>query len=59
MKQVYDYVIVGGGLAGASAIKGIRELDVSGKILMVCAESHLPYGRPPLSKQLWFNKLKE
>jgi 3-phenylpropionate/trans-cinnamate dioxygenase ferredoxin reductase subunit len=58
MKQVYDYVIVGGGLAGASAIQGIRELDAVGKILMICAERHLPYDRPPLSKQLWFGKQK-
>lgn len=58
MKQVYDYVIVGGGLAGASAIQGIRELDATGSILMVCAESHLPYDRPPLSKKLWLSEQK-
>lgn len=58
MKQTYDYVIVGGGLAGASAIQGIRELDVAGSVLMICAEKHLPYDRPPLSKQLWFGKQK-
>jgi 3-phenylpropionate/trans-cinnamate dioxygenase ferredoxin reductase subunit len=53
---VYDYVIVGGGRAGASAVEGIRELDSSGSILLVGAEPHLPYDRPPLSKQLWFGK---
>jgi NAD(P)H-nitrite reductase large subunit len=53
---VYDYVIVGGGRAGASAVEGIRELDSSGSILLVCAEPHLPYDRPPLSKDLWFGK---
>ena len=58
IKQVYDYVIVGGGLAGSSAIEGIRELDAVGNILMICAEKHLPYDRPPLSKQLWFGKQK-
>ena len=58
MKKIYDYVIVGGGLAGASAIQGIRELDTARKILMICAEAHLPYDRPPLSKQLWFGKQK-
>ncbi|HEY5993125.1 MAG TPA: FAD-dependent oxidoreductase [Gallionellaceae bacterium] len=58
MTLVYDYVIVGGGLAGASAIQGIRELDPSGKILLVGEEIHLPYDRPPLSKKLWFGKQK-
>ena len=58
IEQVFDYVIVGGGLAGASAIEGIRELDTVGKILMICAEKHLPYDRPPLSKKLWLGKQK-
>jgi len=58
MKQAYDYVIVGGGLAGASAVLGIRELDTAGKILLVGEESYLPYDRPPLSKKLWFGKKK-
>ena len=58
MKHVYDYVIVGGGLAGASAVQGIRERDAGGTILVIGAENHLPYDRPPLSKQLWFAKQK-
>jgi 3-phenylpropionate/trans-cinnamate dioxygenase ferredoxin reductase subunit len=53
---VFDYVIVGGGRAGAAAVEGIRELDSSCPILLVGAESHLPYDRPPLSKQLWTGK---
>jgi len=44
------YVIVGGGLAGASAIEGIREMDKDGDIVLVTAERELPYHRPPLSK---------
>lgn len=44
------YVIVGGGLAGASAIEGIRELDKEGPITLLSAERELPYHRPPLSK---------
>jgi 3-phenylpropionate/trans-cinnamate dioxygenase ferredoxin reductase subunit len=56
MKHVYDYMIVGGGLAGASAVEGIRELDAAGSILLIGEESHLPYDRPPLSKKLWFGK---
>ena len=53
---MFDYVIVGGGRAGISAVEGIRELDSSCTILLVGAESHLPYDRPPLSKQLWTGK---
>ena len=58
MVKAYDYVIVGGGLAGAWAIQGIRELDVAGNILLICEENYLPYDRPPLSKKLWFGKQK-
>lgn len=54
----YRYVIVGGSLAGASAIKGIRERDPEGTILLVGAERHAPYDRPPLSKKLWLGKKK-
>jgi 3-phenylpropionate/trans-cinnamate dioxygenase ferredoxin reductase subunit len=45
-----QYVIVGGGLAAASAVEGIRELDREGDITVVAAERELPYHRPPLSK---------
>ncbi len=57
-EQKCDYLIVGGGLAGASAVEGIRELDPNGSIALIAAEPHLPYDRPPLSKQLWFGKKK-
>lgn len=58
MDQVYDYLIVGGGLTGASAVEGIRELDGTGSILLAGEENDLPYDRPPLSKKLWFGKIK-
>ncbi len=54
----YTYVIVGGGLAGASAIKEIRAHDSNGTVLLIAEEKHAPYNRPPLSKQLWFGKSK-
>jgi len=53
---MYDYLIAGGGRAAVSAAEGIRELDSSGSILIVGSEAHLPYDRPPLSKQLWAGK---
>jgi 3-phenylpropionate/trans-cinnamate dioxygenase ferredoxin reductase component len=56
--QIYAYIIIGGGLAGASAVEGIRERDKKGTILLISAERHLPYDRPPLSKKLWFGKKK-
>ncbi len=56
--QDFAYVIVGGGLAGSSAIEGIREIDKSGTILLISDEKHLPYHRPPLTKKLWLGKKK-
>lgn len=52
----YPYIIVGGGLTGASAIEGIRSRDAEGAILLLSLENHPPYHRPPLSKDLWFGK---
>lgn len=54
----YKYVIVGGGLAGASAIEGIRQEDAENSILLIAAEKQLPYHRPPLTKDLWLDKKK-
>jgi NADPH-dependent 2,4-dienoyl-CoA reductase/sulfur reductase-like enzyme len=47
------YLIVGGGLTGDAACRGIRERDPEGTIALVGAEPHPPYARPPLSKALW------
>ncbi|HWJ32820.1 MAG TPA: FAD-dependent oxidoreductase [Gaiellaceae bacterium] len=47
------YLIVGGGMTGDAAVKGIREHDADGSIVVVGAEEHAPYARPPLSKKLW------
>jgi 3-phenylpropionate/trans-cinnamate dioxygenase ferredoxin reductase component len=44
------YVLVGGGLAAAKAVEGIRESDTQGSIVLVAEEDRLPYERPPLSK---------
>ena len=56
--QSFKYVIIGSGLAGTSAVEGIRELDKGGSILLIGSEKHLPYDRPPLSKKLWTGKKK-
>ena len=52
----YQYVIIGGGHAGASAVDGIRAHDPTGSILLLSRENHPPYERPPLSKGLWSGK---
>lgn len=54
----FSYIIVGGGLSGASAIEGIREIDKSGTIILFNKERRNPYNRPPLSKGLWTGKKK-
>jgi 3-phenylpropionate/trans-cinnamate dioxygenase ferredoxin reductase subunit len=47
------YLIVGGGMTGDAAVKGIRERDADGSIVLVSAEQDPPYARPPLTKGLW------
>ncbi|UCG75552.1 MAG: NAD(P)/FAD-dependent oxidoreductase, partial [Gemmatimonadota bacterium] len=49
--QSFDYLIIGGGLAAASAVDGIRDLDAEGTIAVLADESEPPYHRPPLSKE--------
>jgi len=49
----YPYLIIGGGMTGVAAIRGIRKVDVDGTIGMVSNEEHPPYKRPFLSKALW------
>lgn len=44
-------VVVGASLAGLHAIRGARDAGFKGPITLVGAECHLPYDRPPLSKE--------
>lgn len=44
-------VVVGASLAGLRAVESARRLGYGGRITLVGAESHLPYDRPPLSKE--------
>ncbi len=44
-------VIVGGGLAGASAAEQLRTKGFDGEVHLFAAEHHNPYIRPPLSKE--------
>ena len=45
-------VIVGGGLAAARTAEQLRRSEYSGPITIVSDEDHLPYDRPPLSKEV-------
>ncbi|WP_151816189.1 NAD(P)/FAD-dependent oxidoreductase [Acinetobacter soli] len=47
----YDVIIVGTGHAGAQAAVALRQQGFTGSILMIGEELHLPYERPPLSKE--------
>ncbi|WP_319452375.1 MULTISPECIES: NAD(P)/FAD-dependent oxidoreductase [unclassified Mycobacterium] len=51
MTESSVFVIVGGGLAGAKAAEALRDKDFDGEIVLFAAEEHLPYERPPLSKE--------
>jgi NADPH-dependent 2,4-dienoyl-CoA reductase/sulfur reductase-like enzyme len=53
VEQSYDYVIVGAGVAAASAVKGIRSQDGAGRIAVLGSEPDKPVYRPVLTKDLW------
>ncbi len=44
--------IVGASLAGLNAAEALRREGFDGSVTLIGAESHLPYDRPPLSKQV-------
>lgn len=52
MSEQRTIVIVGAGHAGGRAAQGLRQAGFAGRVVLVGAEPHLPYERPPLSKAL-------
>jgi 3-phenylpropionate/trans-cinnamate dioxygenase ferredoxin reductase subunit len=46
-----DFLLVGGGMAGASCASELRKRGAEGSILFVGREPEPPYERPPLSKE--------
>jgi len=52
------YLLIGAGTASFAAYRAIKSRDPTAKILIVGDENRLPYMRPPLSKELWFNEDK-
>ena len=45
-------VIVGGGLAATRTAEQLRKAEYAGPVTIVSDEAHLPYDRPPLSKDV-------
>jgi 3-phenylpropionate/trans-cinnamate dioxygenase ferredoxin reductase subunit len=45
-------VVVGAGLGGVRTVEALRRRGYGGEIVLLGAERHLPYDRPPLSKQV-------
>lgn len=48
---MHNVVVVGGGLAGHRFALALRESGYDGRLSIITDEQHLPYDRPPLSKQ--------
>ncbi|MBN9109214.1 MAG: FAD-dependent oxidoreductase [Pseudonocardia sp.] len=51
-EQIRHVLVVGAGLGGLRTVEALRSNGYDGRISLVGAEEHLPYDRPPLSKQL-------
>ena len=49
----FNYLMIGGGVAAFSAIRGIREHDAVGTIGIISNDKYPPYIRPQISKTLW------
>lgn len=51
MNNALSVVVVGAGLAGANAALELKRLSPDTQVTLVGSEAHLPYQRPPLSKE--------
>lgn len=49
------YLLIGGGTASFAAFRAIKSNDAKAKILVISDEAYMPYMRPPLSKEIWFD----
>lgn len=56
MSTTAGIIIVGGGLAAARTAEQLRRSEFGGPITIVSDEDHLPYDRPPLSKDVLSGK---
>jgi 3-phenylpropionate/trans-cinnamate dioxygenase ferredoxin reductase subunit len=58
MRPDQRIVIVGGGPAALSTARSYREAGGEASVDLVCAEPHLPYQRPPLTKEFLRGELE-
>ena len=49
--------IVGTGIAAVQAAAALRKSGYAGELILIGAEKHLPYNRPPLSKEVLQRRL--
>ncbi len=59
MTKQADFLLIGGGLACATAAETLRLEGADGSITILSAEDHLPYQRPPLSTQFLLGTLRD
>ncbi len=52
MNGMERVAVVGASLAGLRAVECLRRAKFEGKVVLIGAEKHLPYDRPPLSKEV-------
>jgi 3-phenylpropionate/trans-cinnamate dioxygenase ferredoxin reductase component len=50
-RREVEFLIVGGGMAGAHCASELRKRGADGDVVLVGREPHPPYERPPLSKE--------
>lgn len=56
MSGLTKVLVVGASTGGLSAIEALRREGFKGQITLIGDERHLPYNRPPLSKQVLLNQ---
>lgn len=52
MSALGEILVIGAGAAGATTAETLRRQGYEGRLTLVGGERHLPYDRPPLSKQV-------
>ena len=52
MRTPGDVLVVGASAAGLATLEALRRKGYQGRVTVLGAEAHLPYDRPPLSKQI-------
>ncbi|MDH3819119.1 MAG: FAD-dependent oxidoreductase, partial [Myxococcales bacterium] len=52
MTEMSRIAVVGASLAGLRAVEFIRRAKFEGELVLIGDEEHLPYDRPPLSKEV-------